>query len=159
LAARFYACHGALRQKADLRVDTAKSLIEAGVVVPGKSADSSIIRRVLGMDGLARMPPPSEGEPLNDRQIDALRRWIDAGALPPQSEKSDPDPRAHWAFRHPNRPLVPHTSNRPLSTRNPVDAFLAVEWQKHGLTPQAAADKRLLLRRITLDLTGLPATP
>lgn len=159
LQARCYACHGALRQKAGLRVDTAKSLVEAGVVVPGKSAESSLVGHVLGADGLKRMPPPSEGEPLSDRQIDSLKRWIDAGALAPPGEKPDPDPRDHWAFRPPVRAPVPPTPEAQFRFRNPVDAFLANEWNKHGLMPQVAVDKRLLLRRVTLDLTGLPPTP
>ncbi len=159
LAARCYACHGGLRQKADLRVDTAKSLIDAGVVVPGKSDESPLIARVLGKVGLARMPPTSEGEPLTDRQISALKRWIDARALAPSEEKPDPDPREHWAFRPPVRRATQQFSDSQFLVRNPVDAFLAAEWAKHGLRPQATADKRLLLRRVTLDLTGLPPTP
>ncbi|HEV8060715.1 MAG TPA: PSD1 and planctomycete cytochrome C domain-containing protein [Gemmataceae bacterium] len=159
LAARCYACHGGLRQKAELRVDTAKSLIDAGLVVPGKNAESPLIARVVGKVGLARMPPPSEGEPLSDRQISVLKRWIDAGAQVPADEKPDPDPRDHWAFRPPVRRSAPQSPDSQILIRNPVDAFLAAEWAKHGLRPQAPADKRLLLRRVTLDLTGLPPTP
>ena len=159
LAARCYACHGGLRQKVELRVDTAKSLIDAGVVVPGKSVESPLIARVVGKVGLARMPPPSEGEPLSDRQISVLKRWIDAGAQAPADEKPDPDPRDHWAFRLPVRRSAPQSPDSQILIRNPVDAFLAAEWAKHGLRPQAPADKRLLLRRVTLDLTGLPPTP
>ena len=160
LAARCYACHGALQQKAKLRVDTAKELVASGAVVPGKSGDSPLIAHVLGQGDHARMPPPSEGEALTAQQVAALRRWIDAGATAPPDEPRDPDPREHWAFRTPVRPPAPKLSPQSsvLST-NPVDAFLAAEWAKRGLTPQKPADPRLLLRRVYLDLTGLPPTP
>src|SRR5437868_2114433 len=149
LTARCYACHGALQQKADLRADTAKALLDAKVIVPGKSKDSPLIAHVLGEKDRARMPPPSEGEGLTASQIATLRRWIDEGAVAPPNEPSDPDPREHWAFRAPVRPAVP-----PSEFRNPVDRFLAAEWARHKLAPQAAADRRLLLRRLTIDLTG-----
>ena len=159
LEARCYACHGGLRQKAGLRVDTAKSLLETGAVVAGKSEESPLIAHVLGKDGLARMPPSSEGEPLTDRQIGNLKRWIDAGALAPSDEKPDPDQRDHWAFRPPVRRPTTQPSDSRILVRNPIDVYLASEWSKHGLVPQQPADKRLLLRRLTLDLTGLPPTP
>jgi hypothetical protein len=157
LAARCYSCHGALRQKGELRVDSAKSLVDAGVVVPGKSAESPLIQHVLGLDGASRMPPPSEGEALTRPQIAAIEGWINAGAPLPKLEKTDPDPREHWSFRPPTRRLPPSPSPD-IRVRNPLDAYLAAEWQKHDLTPQQRVDKRLLLRRVTLDLTGLPPT-
>ena len=80
LAARCYACHGALQQKAGLRVDTAKEMLAAEAVVPGKSADSPLLKHVTGAADHARMPPPSEGEGLTGQQIALIRRWIDAGA-------------------------------------------------------------------------------
>ncbi len=158
LTARCYACHGALRQKGDLRVDTAKSLIDAGVVVPGNSGTSPLMQHVLGSEGASRMPPPSEGEGLSKGQIAAIQSWIDAGAPLPTAEKGDPDPREHWSFRPPVRQQPP-TTDPQFTIHNAVDAFLADGWHKQGLTPQRAADKRLLLRRVTLDLTGLPPTP
>lgn len=158
LQARCYPCHGALQQKGGLRVDTAKSMLEAGVVVPGKSGDSPLISHVLEKDGLARMPPKSEGEGLTGHQVDLLRRWIDGGASSPPDEKSDPDPREHWSFRPIVRPRVPSGFAASIEIKNPVDSFLASQWVKHGLTPQAQAEKRLLLRRVSLDLTGLPPT-
>jgi mono/diheme cytochrome c family protein len=157
LAARCYACHGALKQKGDLRVDTAKSLVEAGVVIPGKSSASPLIQHVLGVEGASRMPPRSEGEALSPAQIAAIEHWIDAGAPLPREEKADPDPREHWSFRPPVRHQLPAPDPR-FVVLNTVDAFLADGWRKQGLTPQHAADKRLLLRRLTLDLTGLPPT-
>jgi hypothetical protein len=157
LAARCYACHAALRQKAGLRVDTVKSLVESGAVVPGKSAESPLVLHVTATGDHARMPPPSEGDGLTAKQIELIRRWIDAGATAPANDPPDPDPRDHWAFRPPKRGQIPSTKSQ-IPT-NPVDAFLATAWEEHGLTPQPQADKRLLLRRVTLDLTGLPPTP
>ncbi len=159
LTARCYACHAALRQKAGLRVDTVKSLVESGAVVPGKSGESPLVLHVTGAADHARMPPPSEGDGLTARQIELIRKWIDGGAAAPANDPPDPDPRDHWAFRAPKRPPVPVLSTRYSVLSNPVDAFLAAEWQKRGLTPQPQADRRLLLRRVTLDLTGLPPTP
>ena len=158
LAVRCYSCHGALRQKGGLRVDSAKSLVDAGVIVPGRSAESTLIQHVLGLEGASRMPPPSEGESLTRPQIAAIERWINTGAVLPKEEKVDPDPREHWSFRPPVRrqPLLPGSQ---FTVHNPVDAFLAADWHKLGLTPQRPLDKRLLLRRVTLDLTGLPPTP
>ncbi len=156
LAARCYACHGALQQKADLRLDTAKSILAGGdsgpTVVPKKSGESLLLKHVRKADGFAQMPPPSEGEHLKPAEIETLAKWIDAGAVAPPNEQADPDPRDHWAFRAPNRPAVPP------GAANPIDAFLQAEWKQRGLTPQPPADKRLLLRRVYLDLTGLPPT-
>src|SRR5437868_228460 len=87
--------------------------------------------------------------------VDYLRQvkaWIDQGAAAPAGEKPEPDPREHWAFHSPVRAPLPASRNAQSTIRNPVDAFLAAEWQKRGLTPQPPADRRLLLRRLYLDL-------
>ena len=159
LAARCFACHGALQQKADLRVDTASSLRKAEIVVPGKSQSSPLLSHLRGVSDFERMPPPSEGEALTAEQIEIIRRWIDEGAIAPANEAVDPDPREHWAFRAPMRPPLPSVDPRFGKLSNPIDRFLAAEWVKKGLQPQASADRRLLLRRLTIDLTGLPPSP
>jgi hypothetical protein len=100
-----------------------------------------------------RMPPPSEGEALKPDQIAKLRRWIDAGAPAPADEKPEADPREHWAFRAPQRPGLP-VVGRPVA--NPIDALIADQWQRRGLVPQPDAEPRLLLRRLYLDLVGVP---
>ena len=151
LTVRCYACHGALQQKSGMRADTAKALIDAGVVIPGKSADSPLVKHVSGLKGFKPMPPPGEGEVVTAGQLKLIRAWIDAGAKAPANEPPDPDPREHWSFRAPLRPPVPGPGN-------PIDAFLKADWAKHGLAPAGPADRRLLLRRVTLDLTGLPPT-
>src|SRR5262249_33807257 len=85
-----------------------------------------------------------------------LRAWIDQGATGPADEKPEADPKEHWAFRAPVRPPLPAVPDARI--RNPVDAFLAAEWSKRGLVPQPPADRRTLLRRVSLDLVGLPPT-
>jgi mono/diheme cytochrome c family protein len=157
LQERCYACHGALAQKGKLRVDSRANLLAAGVLVPGKPAESELLSRVQSTEEATRMPP--EGHPLKPDEIAKLQAWIAQGAPVPANDAPEPDPRDHWAFRPPQRPAVPQLA-QPLSTvRNPIDAFIAAEWQRRGLTPVAPADKRVLLRRVYLDLIGLPPTP
>jgi hypothetical protein len=161
LAEKCFSCHGALQQKGSLRLDTVKAMRAGGddgpAVVPGQAETSRLIARVLGSGGVRRMPPASEGEPLSGPQIALLKRWIDEGAKGPADEKPEPDPRDHWAFRAPVRPPVP-ASKGPAAGGNHIDAFLAAERARRGLTPQRPADRRLLLRRVYLDLIGLPPT-
>src|SRR5688572_2474133 len=95
LAEKCFACHGALQQKSELRLDTVKAMLEGGnhgpALVPGNSAGSRIVEHVLGMKDRARMPPPSEGEPLSPLQLAKLRAWIDQGAPGPPDEKPEAD--------------------------------------------------------------------
>src|SRR5262245_15737334 len=102
-SSRCYSCHGALRQKAGLRLDTG-ALIRKGsrsgpIVVPGKSDESALIDAVMGKDR-TRMPPEKEGAALTEKQIAVLRAWIDQGAKAPD-EPVPEDPRKHWAFQKP----------------------------------------------------------
>lgn len=159
LQARCYACHGALKQESGLRLDTAEFAQTGGdsgaAVVPGDAAASPLLERISAPDLSLRMPP--EGEPLSAAQIDAIGRWIAAGAPAPADEKPERDPSDHWAFRAPTRPPLP-TAIHPDWVRTPIDAFISAEHVTQGLTPQPAADKRIWLRRVTLDLIGLPPT-
>jgi hypothetical protein len=161
LAEKCFTCHGALRQKAALRLDTVAAMREGGdsgpALIAGQAEKSLLVDRVLGRNKLRRMPPTSDGEPFSERQVALLKRWIDQGATASMNEKPEPDPRQHWAFQAPKRPDVPDIRNQPL-IHNPVDAFVAANWQRHGLVPQRLADRRTLLRRVTLDLVGLPPT-
>ena len=157
---RCYACHGSLKQNAKLRVDSGANLLKGGsggpAVVPGKPEDGELLRRVASRDDDIRMPP--EGHPLTDKQLALLRTWIEQGAKVPPDDKQEPDPRDHWSFRPVQRPAVPQMRNAECGMRNPIDAFVAAEWGKRRLKPVGFADKRLLLRRVHLDLTGLPPT-
>ncbi len=158
-AARCFACHGALKQKSGLRLDTAALAIkggkEGGTIKPGDPAGSALIARIASQDELDRMPP--EGEPLKAAEIAVIRAWIAQGAKAPADEQPERDPRDHWAFVPPVRPALPRVTD-PAWAKNPIDAFIASEREQRGLTPQPAADKRLWLRRVTLDLIGLPPT-
>jgi mono/diheme cytochrome c family protein len=159
--ARCYACHGALKQQNGLRLDTVEFMKKGGdtgpAIVPGRSAESRLVDHITGTGGARRKPPKSEGEGLDERQIAAIKAWIDQGAVGPADEKPEPDPRAHWAFKAPARPALPKVKDTAWA-KNPIDAFLAAEHEKRGLVPQRLADKSVLLRRVYLDLIGLPPT-
>lgn len=156
LAARCYACHGALKAEAGLRVDTVAAMAEeAGVVVPGDAAASVILERVSDPDPETRMPPGHEGAPLTADEIAALKAWIEAGAVAPADDAPETDPREHWSFRAPVRPEVPTVSNE---ATHPIDAFLIAKRAERGLIPASPAEPKLLLRRLYLDLIGVPPT-
>ena len=161
LTERCYACHGALQQQGGLRLDTVSLMKQGGdrgpAIVAGKSSESILIDHLLGKPGARRMPPKGEGEPLKPDEIARIRAWIDQGATGPADEKPEPDPRDHWAFKVPVRPPLPRLKNT-AGIRNPIDAFLAREHENLGLRPQPEADRRVLLRRLYLDLIGLPPT-
>ncbi|HTN76101.1 MAG TPA: PSD1 and planctomycete cytochrome C domain-containing protein [Pirellulaceae bacterium] len=161
LKARCYACHGGLQQKAGLRLDTAVSVLRGGesgsIVDKSEPAKSLLLTRVATSEIEERMPPEFEGEALSAEQIAVLRAWIEAGASAPQNEKPEADPREHWAFRPIVRPTVPQV-RRADWTNNPIDAFVAHKHEQLGLEPVAEASKLLLLRRLSLDLIGLPPT-
>lgn len=156
-AARCVACHGALKQEGSLRLDTGELIRKGGdsgkIVAQGDAASSELIKRITSTDPSDRMP--QEGEPLHAEQINAIRQWIDQGANSPADEKADQDPREHWSFREIVRPPVPKPANA-VWVRNPIDAFIAANHERHGLTPQAEAPRAELVRRLYLDLIGLP---
>ena len=160
LAARCYSCHGALKQNSGLRLDTAELLRKGGkhgpAIVAGKPDASLLIKKVSAHSLDERMPP--EGEPLKPEQIAVLREWVAAGAPAPKDEQPERDPREHWAFKAPAKSAIPTTGYRPSAIGNPVDAFLEAQRRQQGLTAQPPAEKSIWLRRVTLDLTGLPPT-
>jgi hypothetical protein len=154
LRERCYACHGALKQKAKLRLDTVALMTTGGrsgpAVKAGDAAGSPLVARVCDPDDAARMPP--EGKRLTPEQVTTLKTWIAEGAKGPAGERPEEDPATHWAFQPVKRPAAPGSGN-------PIDAFLAVERSKRGLGPLPEADKVTLLRRVTFDLVGLPPSP
>ncbi len=155
LQERCFACHGALAQKAKLRVDSAAAMLKAAVIKPGKPDDSELFLRVADENEATRMPP--EGHALKPEQIAKIRAWIEQGAKVPSNDAPEPDPRDHWSFRSVVRPKVP-AARDPNATSNPIDAFIAAKWDELGLKPVAPADKPVLLRRVYVDLIGLPPT-
>ncbi|MBL8210544.1 MAG: PSD1 domain-containing protein [Bryobacterales bacterium] len=160
LAASCYSCHGPKAQMGGLRLD-AKATAFRGVsgvtITPGKSAQSSLYQRVAGIGDQARMP--MGGKPLDAAKIDILKRWIDQGAHWPDGVGAAAATiQKHWAFESPTRPGAPTVSNRTW-VRNPIDAFVLAKLDQENLKPSPEADKITLLRRLSLDLTGLPPTP
>jgi len=161
LQQRCYACHGALKQEAGLRLDTAALAVKGGesgaAIVSGELADNSILlKRVAATNAEERMPPAEEGEPLTAEQIELLRRWIAAGAVSPADEQPEADPSRHWAFQPIVQPAVPDDSSE--WCRTPIDAFLEQQQRKHGITPQPEAPRIIQLRRLHFDLIGIPPT-
>ncbi|MEK6239544.1 MAG: DUF1549 domain-containing protein, partial [Planctomycetales bacterium] len=160
LAAKCFACHGMLKRESGLRLDAAALIRKGGdagpAIVGGKAAESLLIEKVSTADVDARMPPEGEGEPLTAKQIALLRRWIDQGAVAPD-EPIPPSPRDHWAYQPPARPVAPKPRNIQW-VLNDIDAYLAAEHETAGLAPAQPAGKEVLLRRLYLDLVGLPPT-
>jgi hypothetical protein len=138
LKERCVPCHGSVKQKGDLRLD-------AGALID-KSVHAELIERVISHDEDERMPP--EGARLTESQVGALRQWFAAGAPFPSDEVIPKKPSEHWSFQPVKRPPVPESTHE-----HPIDAFV---FGKHKPTPQAAP--MALLRRVYLDLIGLPPT-
>jgi mono/diheme cytochrome c family protein len=157
-ASTCYSCHGEKKQQSGFRLDRKADALKGGEIgqgiVPGKSAESPLIHYVAGIDPDVKMPP--KGEPLTAEQVGLLRAWIDQGAEWPDIGPAR-DPKAHWAFKAPVRPPLPKVSN-PAWARTPIDAFILARLDKEGIKPSPEADKITLLRRLHLDLIGLPPT-
>jgi len=159
LGTRCYSCHGPKKHKADLRLDEKAAAFRGGsdglqAIRPGHSAESELFRRVASLDPDERMPP--EGEPLTPLQAGTLRAWIDQGAKWPDDLSGiGRNARGHWAFRPPIRPSEPSVRTKNW-TRNPIDRFILARLDAEGLSPSPEADKVTLLRRLSLDLIGLP---
>lgn len=166
LAKSCCACHGRDRQESGLRLDVKQRALSGGdsgpVIVPQRSGESRLIHLVAGIDPKSeRMPPEGEGEPLTREQITLLRSWIDQGAdwpEPAAGSESAAITSKHWSFQSIVRPAPP-TPNDQAWIRNPIDAFVLAKLDRESTTPSPEAERRTLLRRIYLDLIGLPPTP
>lgn len=160
LRQRCFACHGALKQNAELRLDTVALMIRGGesgpVISPGDPAKSTLVERITASDMDERMPPEHEGEPLTEEQVRLIRNWIAQGAVAPHDEQQDADPSDHWAFRPVVRPQLP-TSDGSWGY-NSMDSFLQHQHRRFGLIPQNEAPRIILLRRLYFDLIGVPPT-
>ena len=156
-----YECHGPKKQEHDLRLDQRTTALKGGesgpAFVAGNSANSLLIHAVAGLkEDLARMP--KKRDPLTAEQIGLLRAWIDQGADWPENAPAETkDPSKHWAFKAPVRPNIPELRNKKW-VRSPIDYFILARLEKEGLKPSPEADKVTLLRRLSLDLIGLPPT-
>jgi hypothetical protein len=153
LAANCFACHGAdeTTREADLRLDRTEYAVlvrdDRAAVVPGDSKSSEVYRRMVTDDPDTRMPPPDSGHELTGEQIELLRRWIDEGAEYSQ----------HWAFVKPQQAELPPLKSTAWP-RNAIDHFILAKLQQHDLSPAQEADRFMLIRRLSLDLIGLPPT-
>ncbi len=151
-------CHGAQKPRGNLRLDTIAAALKGGkagpAIVPGHGAESPLIAAVRGDGEIERMP--LNRPPLASGEIELLERWIDQGphVIPNEAPGSAPSP-SHWAFVAPREGTPPALKN-PTWARNPIDLFVLARLERAGLRPSAAADKAVLLRRVSLDLIGLP---
>jgi len=144
-----FKCHGPALQESGIRLDTREGALARKIVVPGKPDASKIIKRVTATNE-DRMPPEEAGERLKPAQIEILKRWIVQGA----------EYTPHWAFVKPKRSELPKLPAKSAAwVKNPIDAFILARLDKEGLTPSPEADPATLIRRVTLDLTGLTPTP
>jgi hypothetical protein len=146
-----FACHGldAKKRKADLRLDVPEGAFTAidGVfpIKPGDPEVSTIIQRILSKDEDEVMPPPESNKHITPAQVDILKRWIKEGA----------EYKKHWAFEAPVKAAPPPVKGM---VKNGIDAFIQARLVQEGLSPSPEASKESLIRRVTLDLTGLPPT-
>ena len=162
-------CHGPDVQEGRLRLDAKTIVFKGGLsgktIVPGNSKKSLILRRLIDGDKEERMP--LDADPLSEKEIAVIRNWIDQGAVWPDGVGSDiKSLETHWAYIKPVRPELPTFQKPGFSKkpgflpanwiRNPIDAFVLSHLEKEKLTPSAGADKARLLRRVSLDLIGIP---
>ena len=147
LSDKCFACHGPDEKvrKGDLRLDTRAGAI-ANAVVPGKPEASTLIERITSKEPEEIMPPTKTGKKLTVREVQILTQWV----------KESAPYAVHWAYAKPVRPAVPKSTSW---AKNPIDAFVLARLEKEKLAPAPEADKYSLIRRVALDLTGLPPTP
>ncbi len=145
----FY-CHGqdANKRQADLRLDLRDAAIEAEAIIPKDPASSELIKRINTSDPKEQMPPPRSNRHLSTEQKRILEQWIAQGA----------NYEAHWAFVTPKRPIEPAVKHLGW-TRNPIDRFVLAKLETEGLSPSVEADRPTLIKRLSIDLVGLPPSP
>src|SRR5882672_1995737 len=154
ISSKCFSCHGPdeSSRKAKLRLDLRDEAIKVHkgtrAIVPGDAASSELVRRITATDPDDIMPPPKTGRTLSAVEIDLLKRWIQQGA--PYSP--------HWSFVKPQREVLPAVKMKSWP-RNAIDYFILTKLEKNGLKPSPSADRSTLVRRLSLDLTGLPPTP
>ena len=154
---RCVSCHGRLKQKGGLRLDVGTLILKgakSGIVVKsGDPKESALWQRLIATDDAERMPP--ESKPLPQDQVELVARWIREGARVPANESIPSSPADHWAFQPVKRPPVPSVRQSSW-VRNPIDAFVLARLEARGWAPTSDATSDAWLRRVFLDLTGLP---
>jgi hypothetical protein len=150
-----FKCHGPDKgaRMMDLRLDIREEALKPAVdgkipIVPGKPEQSEIVRRIFAPDASEMMPPEFAHRTLTAAQKQTIRQWVAEGAKY----------EGHWSFQPIKRPPVPEIAGGPALVENPIDAFIQARLEKEGLPPSPEAAPRTLIRRVTLDLTGLPPT-
>ena len=164
LATRCYSCHGEDEQEGELRLDRKADAFrggEIGKAIVAKQPEKSLLLRYVTGDDPDGTIMPLEGTPLSKKQVATLRRWIEQGADWPANADAVPiEKRAadHWAFQPPHRPALPAVKNLNW-VRNPIDRFVLAKLEDANIKPSPQVNRTTLLRRLHLDLTGLPPTP
>ena len=150
-----FACHGPdnAKRKGGLRLDKKESAFAAAksgakAIVAGKPDESELVARIASTDPLEQMPPPDSGRTLTKKQVETLTQWVKEGA----------DWKGHWAYIKPARPAVPEVAADGF-IQNDIDKFVLATLLEKGLKPSPEADRATLIRRLSLDLNGLPPTP
>ena len=158
-----YDCHGSSKQKSGLRLDIKSAAFKGGdgyapIIVPGKSEDSPLVQFIRGDDKEMLMPP--KGSRLSANEIATITKWVDEGAIWPEGVDlaKVEDRRDHWSFKPLAQPVYPEIREKSWP-RDPIDQFILARLEKEGLKPAQEADRATWLRRVTLNLTGLPPTP
>ena len=155
MLSRCVACHGPAKQRGGLRLDSAAHILRGGdsgpAIAPTQIETSLLLRRVRST-GEDRMPPA--GPPLSNSEIEALSLWIGSA----KGKETSDERLGHWSFQ-PLKKAAPPARKDGAKFGNPIDSFVLSKLQQSGLTPSAPADRRTLLRRLYLDLTGLPPSP
>jgi hypothetical protein len=159
-AARCVGCHGEAQQFNGLRLDRKQDAMRGGhsgpAILPGNSTDSRLIHLVAGYEVKGLMPP--SGDPLTAEEVGLLRAWIDQGAQWPEEEAATQESATtHWAYQPGSNPFPPQVSDEDW-VRNPIDRFVLARLDREAIAPADEANRRTLLRRVSLDLTGLPPT-
>jgi hypothetical protein len=156
LSDRCFKCHGpdANKREADLRLDTEEGAYAAlkedpsqHVIVPGDPLNSALYARLISKDTAEQMPPPSSNLALSKTEIEIIKKWIAQGAKY----------KKHWSFIAPTRPAVPDV-DEDLNPKNPIDHFIFAKLDEVGIEPNEEADRETLLKRVSMDITGLPPT-
>jgi hypothetical protein len=161
MKASCFKCHDAKKNRSGLRLDSRTQAMRGGesgkaAIVPQAPDKSELIARITNPDEETGMPPGKEK--LSTNQIKLFREWIAAGANWPDALAGDNTDQKRWAFQPPKRPPLPDVKNQSW-VRNPIDSFILSRLEKEGLTPSPEADRVTLIRRLSLDLIGLPSTP
>ncbi|MBL8830080.1 MAG: PSD1 domain-containing protein [Planctomycetaceae bacterium] len=151
LADKCFYCHGpdAAHRKAELRLDDRAAAVSSGAITPGKPEASALVARIFATDRDEIMPPPAANKHLTPSEKELLRRWIAEGA----------EYQGHWAFRAPQVTALAEPTPWADREVNPIDRFVFARLAAEKLAPSQPADPITLIRRVSLDLTGIPPTP